>query len=132
MSIRMLPSSYFSSRLQIASRCWYFSLVAIPPRIWRSDLLGGKRWIDRDKSLRAVLMHCTLAYPKSFCSLAYRSVVIYNVISNGHSPFFNIIFQRKTPQNTFVQSMKVSEGLCIEIVSVLNHMRFGKFFSLLE
>lgn len=94
--------------------------------------LGGKRWIDRDKSLRAVLMHCTLAYPKSFCSLAYRSVVIYNVISNGHSPFFNIIFQRKNPQNTFVQSMKVSEGLCIEIVSVLNHMRFGKFFSLLE
>ena len=32
----------------------------------------------------------------------------------------------KTPQNTFVQSMKVSEGLCIEIVSVLNHMRFEK------
>lgn len=51
VSIRMLPSSYFSSRLQIASRCWYFSLVAIPPRIWRSDLFRSRTtrvWAARD------------------------------------------------------------------------------------
>ena len=77
--------------------------------------LSSKRWIDGDKSLRAVLMDCALAYPKPFCSLTHCSVVIYNVIGNGYSPFFNIIFQRKTPQNTFVQSMKVSEGLCIKV-----------------
>lgn len=63
--------------------------------------LGGKRWIDRDKSLRAVLVNGTFAYPKALCSLAYRSIVIYDVISNGYSPFFNIIFQKENPSEYF-------------------------------
>src|SRR5699024_6750806 len=42
---RVLPSLRFfrhSSLLHMASRCWYFSRVARPPRIWRSDLLMSR------------------------------------------------------------------------------------------
>ena len=77
-------------------------------------------------------MYRAFADAEGLGSLPHRGVVVDDIVGYPYSSFFNIVFQRKTPQDTFLQYMKVSEGLCIEIVSVLNHMRFGKFFSLLE
>ena len=59
--------------------------------------LGGESRIDGDQSLRAVLVHCALTDPKAFCCLPDSSVVIYDVIGNGDSSFFNIIFHGLSP-----------------------------------
>jgi hypothetical protein len=37
--------------------------------------------------------------------------VVDDIVGYPYSSFFNIVFQRKTPQDTFLQCMKVSEGL---------------------
>lgn len=56
----------YQHRLQICSRCWYFSLVARPPRIWRSDLFTSstiRAWAARDglmSSRRSVTSLCTV------------------------------------------------------------------------
>ena len=41
----------------------------------------------------------------------YRGIVVNDIARYPYSSFFNIVFQRKTPQDTFLQCMKVSEGL---------------------
>ena len=63
--------------------------------------LGGESRIDGDQSLRAVLVYCALTDPKAFCCLPDSSVVIYDVIGNGDSSFFNIIFQKENPSEYF-------------------------------
>ena len=56
-------------------------------------------------------MDRALAYPKFLRRLPHRGIVVYDVIGNGNGPLFDIILQKKTPQNSFLQSMKNSEGL---------------------
>ena len=63
--------------------------------------LGGESRIDGDQSPRAVLVYCALTDPKAFCCLPDSSVVIYDVIGNGDSSFFNIIFQGYPLENVF-------------------------------
>jgi len=64
-----------------------------------------QRRIHLHQSLRHVLMYRAFADAEGLGSLPHRGVV-----------FFNIVFQRKTPQDTFLQCMKVSEGLCPDYV----------------
>ena len=64
----------------------------------------------------AVLFHYYYMYrafadAEGLGSLPHRGVVVDDIVGYPYSSFFNIVFQRKTPQDTFLQCMKVSEGL---------------------
>ena len=63
-----------------------------------------------------VLMYCAFRDTERLRCLPYRGVVVNDIACYPYSPFFNIVFQRKTPQDTFLQCMKVSEGLCPDYV----------------
>ena len=56
-------------------------------------------------------MYRTLTYPKLLRRLPHRGIVLNNIIGNVHRTLFDIIFQKETPQNTFLHCMKWSEGL---------------------
>ena len=51
-------------------------------------------------------MYCRLRNPKLFRSLPYCRVIFNNIISNIDCSFFDIIFQRNTPRNTFLHCMR--------------------------
>ena len=57
-------------------------------------------------------MYRAFADAEGLGSLPHRGVVVDDIVGYPYSSFFNIVFQRKTPQDTFLQCMKVSEGLC--------------------
>lgn len=56
-------------------------------------------------------MYCAFANAEGLGSLPHRGIVVDDIACYPNSSFFNIVFQRKTPQDTFLQCMKVSEGL---------------------
>ena len=56
-------------------------------------------------------MYRAFADAEGLGSLPHRGVVVDDIVGYPYSSFFNIVFQRKTPQDTFLQCMKVSEGL---------------------
>ena len=56
-------------------------------------------------------MYRAFADAEGLGSLPHRGVVVDDIVGYPYSSFFNIVFQRKTPQDTFLQFMKVSEGL---------------------
>ena len=56
-------------------------------------------------------MYRALRDAERFRCLPHRGVVVDDIARYPNSSFFNIVFQRKTPQDTFLQCMKVSEGL---------------------
>ena len=62
-------------------------------------------------------MYRAFADAEGLGSLPHRGVVVDDIVGYPYSSFFNIVFQRKTPQDTFLQCMKVSEGLCILTLS---------------
>ena len=70
-----------------------------------------QRRIDLHQSLRYVLMYRTLTDPKLFRRLPYRRIVFNNIVGNIDCAFLDIIFQRKSPQNTFLHCMKYFEGI---------------------
>lgn len=59
----------------------------------------GKGWVDLKKSFGDILMYRTLTDPKLFRSLPHSRVILYNIISNLHGSFLNIIFQKNPPAN---------------------------------
>ena len=61
--------------------------------------LAGKGGVDLEEALGDVLMYRTLADPKLLCRLPHSRVVLYNIISNLHGSFLNIIFQKNPPAN---------------------------------
>ena len=67
---------------------------------------GCQRWIYVLQPVRDILVDRALAYPKFLRRLPHRGIVVYDVIGNGNGPLFDIILQKKTPQNSFLQSMK--------------------------
>ena len=71
-----------------------------------------QRRIHLGQPLRHVLMYRAFADAEGLGSLPHRGVVVDDIVGYPYSSFFNIVFQRKTPQDTFLQCMKVSEGLC--------------------
>ena len=76
-----------------------------------SCLLRQRR-IHLNQPLRHILMYRAFRDAECFRCLPHRGVVVDDIIGYPNSSFFNIVFQRKTPQDTFLQCMKVSEGLC--------------------
>ena len=70
-----------------------------------------QRRIHLHQSLRHVLMYRAFADAEGLRCLPHRGVVLDDIARYPYSSFFNIVFQRKTPQDTFLQCMKVSEGL---------------------
>ncbi len=70
-----------------------------------------QRRVDLDKTLCYVLMYRAFTDTECLRCLPHRGVVVDDIACYPNSPFFNIVFQRKTPQDTFLQCMKVSEGL---------------------
>lgn len=64
-------------------------------------------------------MYRAFADAEGLGSLPHRGVVVDDIARYPYSSFFNIVFQRKTPQDTFLQCMKVSEGLCILTIKPL-------------
>ena len=78
-----------------------------------------QRRIHLGQPLRHVLMYRAFADAEGLGSLPYRGVVVDDIARYPYSSFFNIVFQRKTPQDTFLQCMKVSEGLCILTIKPL-------------
>lgn len=57
-------------------------------------------------------MYCAFRDTKCFRCLPHCGIMVDDIVGYPNSSFFNIVFQRKTPQDTFLQCMKVSEGLC--------------------
>lgn len=57
----------------------------------------GKGWVDLKKSFGDILMYRTLTDPKLFRRLPHSRVIFYNIISNLHGSFLNIIFQKNPP-----------------------------------
>ena len=64
-----------------------------------------KLFLDWLYYLTFVFMYRTLTYPKRLCCLAHSCIVVDNVVGDADCTLFNIIFQRKSPQNSFVHSM---------------------------
>ena len=64
-------------------------------------------------------MYRAFADTERFRCLPHRGVVVDDIARYPYSSFFNIVFQKKTPQDTFLQCMKVSEGLCILTIKPL-------------
>ena len=86
-----------------------FSLVAIPPLIWRSALLISRTTLAcaaRDGlifSRRSVTSLCTVDFeiPNFPCRLPHCRIVINNVIRYSYRPLFNIFFQRLPLKSLF-------------------------------
>ena len=61
-------------------------------------------------------MYCAFRNAERLRCLSDRGVVVDDIACYPNSSFFNIVFQRKTTQDTFLQCMKVSDGLCTNYV----------------
>ena len=61
--------------------------------------LAGKGGVDLEEAFGDILMYRTLTDPKLFRSLPHSRVILYNIISNLHGSFLNIIFQKNPPAN---------------------------------
>ena len=70
-----------------------------------------QRRIHLRQPLRHVLMYRAFADAKGLGGLPHCGVVVDDIVGYPYSSFFNIVFQRKTPQDTFLQCMNVAEGL---------------------
>ena len=75
-----------------------------------SRLLRQRR-IHLDQAFCYILMYRAFADAEGLRGLPHRGVMVDDIVGYPYSSFFNIVFQRKTPQDTFLQCMKVSEGL---------------------
>lgn len=53
-------------------------------------------------------MYRTLADPKRFGGLPDRRIAVNNIVGDADSPLLDIILQRNTPQESFLQCMKDS------------------------
>ena len=68
-------------------------------RIQNLASLPGQGRVDLEEPFGDVLMYRTLTDPKLFRSLPHSRVILYNIISNLHGSFLNIIFQKNPPAN---------------------------------
>lgn len=59
----------------------------------------GKGRVDLEEPLSDIFMYRTLTDPKLLRRLPHSRVILYNIISNLHGSFLNIIFQKNPPAN---------------------------------
>ena len=57
----------------------------------------GKGRVDLEEPFGDILMYRTLTDPKLLRRLPHSRVIFYNIISNLHGSFLNIIFQKNPP-----------------------------------
>lgn len=57
----------------------------------------GKGRVDLEEPFGDIFMYRTLTDPKLFRRLPHSRVIFYNIISNLHGSFLNIIFQKNPP-----------------------------------
>ena len=55
--------------------------------------------VDLKKSFGDILMYRTLTDPEPFRRLPHSRVILYDIISNLHGSFLNVIFQKNPPAN---------------------------------
>lgn len=61
--------------------------------------LLGKGGIDLEEPFGDILMYRALTDPELLRRLPHSRVILYNIISNLHGSFLNIIFQKNPPAN---------------------------------
>ena len=61
--------------------------------------LLGKGRIDLEEPFGDILMYRALTDPELLRRLPHSRVILYNIISNLHGSFLNIIFQKNPPAN---------------------------------
>ena len=83
-----------------------------------------QRRIHLGQPLRHILMYRAFADAEGLGSLPHRGVVVDDIARYPYSSFFNIVFQRKTPQDTFLQCMKVSEVMILTLSCYLTIILF--------
>ena len=59
----------------------------------------GKGWIDLKEPFSYVFMYRTFTDPKLLRRLPHSRVILYDIISNLHGSFLNVIFQKNPPAN---------------------------------
>ena len=72
----------------------------MPLRLVRIQHLAGftgKGRVDLEEPFGDILMYRTLTDPKLLRRLPHSRVIFYNIISNLHGSFLNIIFQKNPP-----------------------------------
>lgn len=74
----------------------------MPLRLVRIQHLAGftgKGRIDLEEPFGDILMYRALTDPELLRRLPHSRVILYNIISNLHGSFLNIIFQKNPPAN---------------------------------
>ena len=61
--------------------------------------LSRQGGVDLEEPLGNILMYRTLTDPKLLRRLPHSRVILYNIISNLHGSFLNVIFQKNPPAN---------------------------------
>lgn len=94
--------------------------------------LAGKGGVDLEEAFGDVLMYRTLADPKLLRRLPHSRVILYNIISNLHGSFLNIIFQKNPPANIlftmYAENRKVMPCLAISNPNQLFHYLYPSFY----
>lgn len=92
----------------------------------------GKGWVDLKKSFGDIFMYRTLADPKLLRRLPHSRVILYNIISNLHGSFLNVIFQKNPPANIlftmYAENRKVMPCLAISNPNQLFHYLYPSFY----
>ena len=70
--------------------------------------LLGERWIDLHKPVCDILMYSAFRHPKCLGCLPHSGIGFNDIIRNADSTLFNVILQKNTPQESFLQCMKDS------------------------
>ena len=58
-----------------------------------------QRWVDLDEPFGNIFMYRTLTDPEPLRRLPHSRVILYDIISNLHGSFLNVIFQKNPPAN---------------------------------
>ena len=83
--------------------------------------LPGKRRIDLHETVCDILMYSALRHPERLGGLPHSGIGLNDIIRNADSTLFNVILQKNTPQESFLQCMKVSEELCPDCIYLFIH-----------
>ena len=102
----------------------------MPLRLVRIQHLAGftgKGRVDLAEPLGDILMYRTLADPKLLRRLPHSRVIFYNIISNLHGSFLNIIFQKNPPANIVFTMYAGGKSLIHILENMIIHNQRRKY-----
>lgn len=70
-----------------------------------------KRRIDLNEAFGHILMYRTLRYSECLSRLPHCGIAVDDIVSDADGTLLNIILQKNTPQESFLQCMKDSRGV---------------------